>query len=114
MIYFKKPRNKTIVAYLKSKGWQLEKIGEVYFHMKPPKDMTFDDKDFQYLVPVHEDTRGYDEFTFGVVRSISELYEVKFQELLDLFSQSIEEIKSEVEAQPKQLTAKQAMLAVAS
>jgi hypothetical protein len=111
MIYFKKPRNKTIVAYLKSNGWQLEKTGEVYFHMRPPKDMAFDDKDFQYLVPVYEDARGYDEFTFGVVRSISELYEVKFQELLDLFSQSLEEIKSDVEAQPRQLEVKRAMLA---
>ncbi|MCU0346682.1 MAG: hypothetical protein MUC59_07050 [Saprospiraceae bacterium] len=109
--YGKKPRNKTIVAFLKSKGWQLEKTGEVYFHMKPPNDMVFDDKDFQYLVPVNEDAQGYEEFVFGIVRSISQLYEFELGELFDLLSKSMEEIRREVERETRLFEMRQELIA---
>ncbi len=109
--YNKKPRNKTIIAFLKSKGWVLEKTDKVYFRMNPPIDMVFDDKDFQYLVPVNEDARGYEEFTFGIVRSISQLYEVELGELFDLFSKSMEEIRREVERETRLFEMRQELIA---
>ncbi len=79
--------------------------------MKPPNDMVFDDKDFQYLVPVNEDAQGYEEFVFGIVRSISQLYEFELGELFDLLSKSMEEIRREVERETRLFEMRQELIA---
>lgn len=113
MVIYKRPNFKTVLAYLKSKGWTLDGKPSVFCKMKPPKEFKFDDPAFRLRIPVNEEHLD-DESAYILVRNIASLYEAKLQEMFDLFSQSIEEIKTEVEAQPRHLEDKQAMLAVAS
>lgn len=110
MVHFKKPRNKTIVKFLTSKGWTLEKKTQVYYVMKPPKEIVFENNGFRYYVPVNESAIDYDLFTFNLVSSIAQLYEIKRQVMFDVFSKTIKEIKTENEAQPLQMEMKKAML----
>ena len=81
--------------------------------MKPPKEFKFDDLAFRLRIPVNPEHLD-DEAAYILVRNIASLYEVKLQDMFDLLSQSLEEIKADVATQPKQLKAKQAMLANAS
>jgi len=113
MIIFKKPHNKTLLAFLQSKGWTLEKATRVYYIMMPPKAIRFKNPSFRYFIPTNEDAIDYDEFTFQLIRSIAQLYEMKLQDLMDILSCSLEEIQEDIQDKPHQIEIKRAMLASA-
>jgi hypothetical protein len=110
MVIFKRPDFKTVLAYLKSKGWTPDANPTAFYLMKPPKEFKFDDPAFRLRIPVNPE-HFEDEAAYILVRNIASMYEVKLQSLFDLFYKSLDEIKSEVEAQPRQMEEKRAMVA---
>ena len=110
-VQYKKPLVKTFLTFLYSKGWKKDKKWGGYFLMKPPKEVKSEDKSFRFYLPCVEDSDSYHELAFQAVETFSELYEIPLQELFDLLSQSMEEIKEEVELYPKRMALRKALLA---
>lgn len=79
--------------------------------MKPPKEVKVEDEAFRFYLPCAVDSRSYDELAFQAVENFAELYEIPLQELFDLLSKSIEEIKKEVDLYPRKLALRKALLA---
>lgn len=83
------------MAFLKSKGWVLDKTTETHYLMKPPKEIKTPADAHFYLVrekfkDVPED---YLENMIRATRNIAEMYDLDYYMLIELFSKSKEEIK---------------------
>jgi len=110
-VQYKKPLVETFLAFLYSKGWKKEKKWGGYFLMKPPKEIKSTDESFRFYLPSIEDSDSYHELAFQAVETFAELYEIPLQELFDLLSKSLKEIKEESELYPKRMAFRKALLA---
>lgn len=77
-----------------------------FMTVRPPKELKFD-PEFVYKIPVNEEAPDFKEYATRQVFSIAELYQMDKWQLLDLLSQSIDQIKEDIEL-------KKALLAHAS
>ncbi len=112
---YKRPRLKTVLAFLQSKGWVVERRTPKFIIARPP-DETKPEKDggFHYWVPAKEKASDYDHAAFLMVEVFSEIFEMPIQDLFDLLSKSLEEIQKEAETLLPRLEMNRAMLAHAS
>lgn len=114
-VEYKKPRVKTVLAFLQSLDWKIDKETERFYVMRPPDEKKSEEEGgFRYYVPANEVAITYNESAFRLTETFAELYEFPLQELFDLLSQSLEEIQREVEHYPKRLEVRKAILSHAS
>ena len=90
-------KTRTIIAFLQSKGWEIMKKTRSSFYVIPPKPMRATETTHLSIpLPEYEQAEDF-PFVIGlVINSISILYEIDKQELVKLFSQSLEELKAEM------------------
>jgi hypothetical protein len=113
--YKKKRRLNTVLAFLRSKGWSVERQTPKFAIVKPPEETRAEkDGGFRYWVPANEGASDYDHAAFLMVEVFSEIFDMPVQELFDLFSKSLEDIRVEVDSIPPRIEMKRAMLAHAS
>ena len=80
--------------------------------MTPPTEVkVLTDSSFHYKIPVNENALGYEEWTFGLLESFADLYEIDLQYLFDLLSLSLETIRKEAQSSERIIELKKAMLA---
>lgn len=92
MIFYKKPRNKTVLAYLQSNGWILDGEPVHFYVLAPPAEFVFDDPSFRLRIPVND--QHFDgEPAYILVQNIARMYEIDLQELFDLFSRPLEVLR---------------------
>ncbi len=109
---YRKPRVKTVLAFLQSKGWVLDRRDNRFFIMTPPGENKPEKAGgYRYYVPANESFHDYDESAFMMVEVFSEIFEIPMGELFGLLSKSLDEIKQEVEQYPRQIAMKKAILA---
>lgn len=92
----KTPKIETIQKFLLSKGWNIASQEIPFVYMTPPKDLDFQRKNFKYRLPIDETAEDYQEYVYRIVTSISDVYELNKWYLIELLSQSIEEIKQDI------------------
>ena len=68
---------------------------ELFYAMKPPAHFKFENPAFRLRIP-KDDRYFVGEYAYQIVNSIAEMYEMKIQRLIDLFSKSMDEIRSEI------------------
>lgn len=107
MIYMEQPNPQVVIAYLKARGWSIKGSTSQHTLMGPPKDLQFGDPSFQYKIPLNQMASDYQEYATRIVFSIADLYRLDRWKLLNLVSQSIDQIKQDIEL-------KKALLAHAS
>ena len=84
----------TIIAFLKSKKWQLGKTNDKFFQFFPPKKLKFE-PNFVLEIPRNENTLTFLRYMIIVTEGIAEVYQLDKDRLIALFSKSLEEIKLE-------------------
>ena len=102
-INYKRPKIKTIVAFLQTKGWSLAKKDKRFQYFAPPKEEKLDDPDFHFKVPVHEKGMDYEEYTYHLLIGFSQFYDIDLQFLFDLLSKDLVQIAQEKEIQERML-----------
>ncbi|MEN0046482.1 MAG: hypothetical protein AAF806_05460 [Bacteroidota bacterium] len=91
------PNLQIIKKFLLSQGWTIEKKDGLYQYFSPSSEYGFVSSNFHYALPLHEDFKDYQEYIYRIVASIAEVHKMNKWYLLSLFSQSLEEIKEDVE-----------------
>lgn len=91
------PNPQVVIAYLKARGWSIKGSTSQYTTMAPPQDLQFGDPDFQYKVPLNQTAEDYREYATRIVFSIADLYRLDRWKFLQLVSQSIDQIKQDIE-----------------
>ena len=86
--------SQTVIAFLKSKGWNQVGENSKFFRFKPPSQFRFE-KNFLLDIPKNESTLTYHRYMLNIAESIAELYNVDKEKLQILFSKTLEEIKTE-------------------
>ena len=112
-VVYKQPNMETFVAFLQSEGWTVEEKRTAGYIMRAP-DHKGVKQDYTYRLPTNKESRSFNAMAYMAVETFADLYKIPLQELFDLLSLSIEEIKKEVEEQPKKLSRQKAILANAS
>jgi len=93
-VEYKRPRLKTTISFLKSKGWTVERQTDRFIVVKPPEETRFaEEVGFRYYLPHSEEVLSYDEAAFRMVETFSEIFDIPLQELFNLLSKSLDEIK---------------------
>ena len=91
------PNPQVVIAYLKARGWTIKGSSSQYTLMSPPTDLSFGDPNFQYKIPLNQMASDYREYATRIVFSIADLYRLDRWKLLHLVSQSIDQIKQDIE-----------------
>ncbi len=81
----------SVLAFLRFKGWEVEKKTNVFYIMKPPPSIT--PSDFRLQFPHLEDARAYKVVITEIVKDTANLYEWNEWALLKLLSKSPEEVE---------------------
>ncbi len=112
---YKRPKLATVIAFLKSKKWTIDKKTDRFIIVKPPEETrTMEEGGYRYHLPHSEEVYSYDQAAFIMVETFSEIFEIPLQELFDLLSKSLDEIREHVARNPQQVKMQKAMLACAS
>lgn len=90
-------KSETIRAFLLGRGWRIAGKNKWNYRLAAPTEMLVDD-DVYFFIPAEkfEGTDSYAETMLRLVDSISILYNMSREELVNLFSQSLKEIKKDV------------------
>ncbi len=89
---------KTVVAFLRSKGWILEKTTERYFVLIPPTIFKPEPTARFYIpLPKYEQAVDFPMVMDKIVNSLSVIYETEKKSLNNLFSKTIDQIKEDIE-----------------
>lgn len=91
----KLPRIENILAFLKAKGFKMNRKTDLFHVLSPPAYLQIQEE-FYYHIPRKETLRDYEKFISNVTNSISELYEIDYDELFELFSQNKEDLKKNI------------------
>ena len=84
------PYANTILSFLLSKGWTIDKIehfdSEPFnYLMKPPQNLGIQDANFRYKIPVKDEVEpAYWDYLDGIISSISTIYQIKKDDLNQL------------------------------
>ena len=98
----KNVKTKTIVAFLRSNDWKLLEKTETSFLLKPPaKFNAAKHTRLRIPLPVYEQAEDFPIVIDLVVNTISTLYEIEKKQIIELFSQSLDEIKAELSMKGK-------------
>lgn len=89
------PQGGTIIAFLKSRGWKEQNRDQYACTLIPPQNLSLA-SNFEYKVPLNDLLVDYREYALRVVFSIADLYDLNKWELLELLSQSIEDIQKDI------------------
>jgi len=93
----KTPRTETILRFLLSKGWSIQKKTVPFYYLAPPKDLVFERKNFAYRVPIDEIAADYPAYAHRIASSIADLYQINKWYLIELLSQTIAEIEEDIQ-----------------
>lgn len=90
-------QTKTMVAFLRSKNWEIAKETDTSYIMKPPVHMRANEKTHLRIpLPAFQQAEDFTLVIGLVMNTIATLYEIDKNTLTKLFSQSIEEMKAEI------------------
>ncbi|MEK7487143.1 MAG: hypothetical protein AABZ60_22670 [Planctomycetota bacterium] len=90
------PKVKAILGFLKSRGWTLVRKTDLFFVLAPPASLQIQGE-FYYHIPLDENYRDYKKYISNLVNSFSELYEIEYDKLFEMLSESKEEMKQAIE-----------------
>ncbi|MEM6318523.1 MAG: hypothetical protein AAF960_12700 [Bacteroidota bacterium] len=90
-----------MLLFLKTKGWQKVKTDERFQYFAPPKEEKLEDPNFLYRIPLHEQGVDYEAFTYRLLISFSQFYDIDLQFLFDLLSKDLAQIAQEKEIQER-------------
>ena len=97
-------KTETIVAFLRSKGWEMKKKSFRSFYMIPPVAMRgSEDTHLSIPLPAFQQAEDFTLVIGLVMNTIAALYEIDKSTLTKLFSQSIEEMKADIALKQKLL-----------
>ena len=89
-------KTETVVAFLKARGWVLEKKDLISFILIPPAEFKPEPHARFYVpLPRFEKAKDFELHINLVLNTISELYEIEKEKLITLFSESLEEMRKE-------------------
>lgn len=109
---YKRPRLKTTLSFLKSKGWTVERQTDRFIVVKPPAEThDAEEGNYRYYLPHSEDVLSYDEAAFRMVETFSEIFDIPLQELFNLLSKNLDEIKNHPARNVRMDKMQQALLA---
>ena len=89
------PQGQTIIAFLKSKGWEEQSRDQHQCVLTPPASIALIPT-FEYRVPLNDSVIDYRDYAIRVVFSIADLYQLNKWDLVELLSQSIEDIQKDI------------------
>lgn len=98
-----------ILAFLKSKKWEVAETTEKYFSLTPPKEIEFS-YDFRYNIPRYEGGKDTPQYLLDLIKGISKMYDLDKFNLIELLSKQEKELQQEIEKQKKELAEKEAYL----
>lgn len=87
------PQVKSILAFLEARGWKIADKNKAAIYLTPPPVMKFQ-KPFTFEISANENQEGYCRHIMFTVSSISEMYEIKYQALYDIFCYDFEDVKN--------------------
>ena len=112
-VIYKQPNMETFVAFLQSKGWTVEEKKIAGYVMCAPNHNGAK-QEYTFHLPTNKNRRSFDHIASHAVETFAGLYNIPLQDLFDLLSLSIDEIKKDINKLPKELKIKKAILANAS
>lgn len=97
---------RTVLAFLKQKGWKVLRQTHRFNVLEAPSKFKFE-PDPYFSIPLEDrenSNNDYNIFMEGFIELISDLYEIEKNELIQLWSKSIEEIQAEIIEKQELLT----------
>lgn len=82
-----------IEHFLISQNWSISGQTDTAIVYKPPKDLGFDER-FSILLPVNRDTSHASNLLMSIIQTLSDIYDIKFTDIIDFESNESWLIKS--------------------
>ncbi len=108
---FKRPKLETVLLFLSTQGWTIEKYTPRYIVVKPPEETrSVEEGGYRYYVPAVLEGGINDEAAFRMVETFAEIFDLPLQLLFDMLSKNLAEIKDYNDRFPQMLKLQEAML----
>lgn len=88
-----KYNNQTLIAFLRARGWQELGKNERFYVFVPPEDFPYSFDDPRFFIPIYTDNPTYNRQMTPLVATIADLYNIQFDDFVDVIRTSPEKIK---------------------